>query len=169
MATTLGLVDFHFRVAVPERKLNVGPQAGQFDFTHYMQMMQTYEVGTGSNRVDAVYFRAPAALASTDIDLRGSLTSLDGTTITFPVVVGIFIRNHSTTDAEILTIGGSTNPFISWLAASGDGVKLGPGGLFALWNPQVGYATTAATADILTIAPATGTPTVSVMILGRQS
>lgn len=170
MATTLGTIDLMVKALIPEFLTNVGPQAGQGSFSHQFQRIQSYEVGNGANKANVVWSRPPTALsAPLDIDLRGTLTALDGSTITFPIVVGIFIENHSTTDAEILTIGGATNPFSTWLGAAGDGVKIGPRGIVAIWNPQVGYATTAGTADILSISSATGTPIVSATIVGRAS
>ncbi len=170
MATTLGQMSMQIRVSVPEWITNVGPQGGQASFVHQFVKEQTYEIGTGANRINAAWSRPPTALsAPLDLDLRGSLTAIDGSVVAFPIICGIFIQNHSTTDAEILTIGGSTNPFLTWLGASGDAVKLGPGGVLPLWNPQVGYATTAGTGDILSISSASGTPIVSALILGRSA
>lgn len=170
MPLTLGVADFQVRVTVPERKTGVGIQGGASEFAHIFDWFTRYEVGTGSNKVNAVYSKEEHALSATDLDLRGTLASvLDGSAVTFPIVTGIFFKNLSTTTGQYVTIGGSTNPFITWLAATGDGIRVGPGGFFMLWAPLDGYATTSGTADILTFTPATGTPTCSYMILGRSS
>lgn len=169
MATVLGVADFALSIRVPERKSGIFINAGTAEAAHVFDWAARYDVGTGAGRVNAVYSREPHSLSATDLDLRGSLTALDGTTVTFPVVCGIFFKNLSTTTGEYVTIGGSTTPFITWLAASGDGIRVGPGGFFILWSPNDGYATTAATADVLTFTPASGTPSCAYMILGRSA
>lgn len=170
MSTTMGGLDLDVRVRAYERKSSQGPQGLPLDFRHVFELITQYEQGSGASKVDAVWARPPSALSATDLDLRGAaMLSLDGTAVTFPIVMGIFLKNLSTTTGEYVTIGGSSTPFITWLNATGDGVRVGPSGWFGLWSPIDGYATTAASADILTLTPATGTPSVAMLIVGRSA
>ena len=105
--------------------------------------------------------------APVDLDLMGSLTSqLDGTTISFVDVVGVFIKYKSGTGD--LTIGQGSNPWITWLAATGDGVVIGPNGVFVWFSPN-GKSPTAGTGDILRLASSSGTITYDIMIIGRSA
>jgi hypothetical protein len=168
MALITSLLDIRFRAVTNERKTAVGIQQNNSYYDHVFEQIVQYANGTGSNKVDSVF---SARFTGTQaIDLRGSLTSvLDGSVVNFPIVTGIFLANLSVTTGESLTIGGGSNPFISWLIATGDGLKCGPSGMFVLTSPIDGYATTAATADILTVTAAAGSPQWDVMIVGRQS
>lgn len=171
MALLTGGARFECRVQVPEWKTAIGIQSGTSSFLHMFDFFQSYENGTGSNKIDAVYSSPSTSISgATDVDLRASLASvLDGSTVSFPIVCGVFIKNLSTTSGQYITVGAATTPWITWLGASGDAVRVGPGGFFALWSPVDGYATTAGTADILTLTPATGSPSYALMILGRSA
>jgi hypothetical protein len=164
-------IKFNQTIKVVERKTGVGIGPAVSFVEHVFSIVQDYEQGTGANKIDCVYSNRNTALSGgAPLDLRGSLASvLDGSTVSFPIVVGVFVKNLSSTPGEFITIGGGSNPFISWLSATGDGVKVGPGGSFQLFSPIDGYATTAGTADILQLTEGAGTPGVEVMIVGRQS
>lgn len=168
---THGGFEISLRAFIREYKTALGVNQGSSEFEHVLSQVKRYEAGDGAGRVNAVYSAYTDALSSTDIDLRGSLTNvLDGSTVTFPIVMGIFVVNLSETAGEYITVGGSTNPFSTWLSASGDGVRVyRKGGFLALWNPWDGYATTASTGDILTLAPAAGAPACAYMIVGRTA
>jgi hypothetical protein len=160
--------EFMLKIKAPERKTAVGIGQATSYYDHLFEFLAKYDNGTGANKVDAVWSGRLSGTQS--LDLRGSLTSvLDGSVVSFPVITGLFFKNLSSTPAEILTIGASTNPFITWLAATGDGVKLDPSGFFALYAPLNGYATTAGTADILTLTAASGSPSWEGLILGRSA
>ena len=63
--------------------------------------------GTGANQGNRVWHdQRSAAAAPDDLDLAGSLTDAFGATVTFAKIVGIFIKNNSTTTAEVLSVGG---------------------------------------------------------------
>jgi hypothetical protein len=128
-----------------------------------------YETGTDNSEIDRVWSDTRSAAASADdLDLRGSLASaIDGAVLNFAEVCCIAIRNRSSTGT--LSIGGGSNPFISWLGASGDIIKVPPGGILFLFNPVGGFATTAGTADILRIDPGADTIEYDVLIAGRSA
>lgn len=137
---------------------------------HLMEFAADYATGTGSNQQDRVYSTVLSLAGSAQtIDLLGSLTDSYGAALSFVEVTGIFIKNNSTTTGQFVTIGAGSNPFITWLKATGDGVVLGPGGIFCLTSPIDGYAPTAGTGDILTFDPGALTFTVSVLIIGRSA
>lgn len=171
MALLTGGARFEIRVTVPEWKTDIGVQGGTSSFLHQFDFFTNYENGTGANKINAVYSSPATAISgATDIDLRSSLTSvLDGSVVSFPLVVAVFIKNHSTTTGQYITVGAATTPWITWLGASGDAVRVGPGGILILTSPVDGYATTNATADILTLTPATGSPSYSLLVLGRSA
>ncbi len=135
-----------------------------------LTMPQVRGTGTASNTQDSVWTdtRTPAASADT-LDLRGVLTNAEGTAIQFAEVTGFGIANLSESTGEVLTIGAGSNPFITWLKATGDGVVLGPGGIFYISSPLDGYATTNSSADILTIDPGSDTISYEIIIIGRSS
>lgn len=130
--------------------------------------------GTAVDQADLIFHdrRTLTASANDDIDLAGSLVDAFGDTLTFAKIKGILIRNRSTTVGDILNIGGGSANFINWIAAAGDIVKLGPGGVFLLWNPSTaGYAVTATTADILRITEAGGANSVDydIVLIGTSA
>ncbi len=103
-------------------------------------------------------------------DLAGTLTSeLSGATVTFVEVVGIWIRNKSTTTGEILEIGAGSNPLLNFIKATGDAIKIGPGGVLLITSPVDGFAVTASTGDVLTITSASGTIAYEIAIWGRSA
>lgn len=170
MALYVDEARFDVDIRIPERKTALGIDQSPSYKDHVLKFVARYSNGVGVNKVDTAWSTYQVISGATDFDLRGSLTSvLDGSVVSFPIVMGLFIVNYSTTSGEYVTVGAGSNPWSTWLAASGDGVRVGPGGFKALWSPIDGYATTAGTGDILRVTPATGTPTVGLLLVGRQS
>lgn len=126
--------------------------------------------GSSTNEVRYAYSDSNSVAngAPVTYDLRGGLTSqLGAAAMAFAPVVGFAVRNKSATTAQNLQIGAGSNPFITWLLATGDGVVVGPGGFFAIESPIDGFATTAGTADILQIAASTSTISFDLLVWGR--
>lgn len=115
--------------------------------------------GSGAGQANRLWHdrRTVAQSTNDDIDLAGVLADVYGTTITLARVKALIIQHVSGTNP--LTIGVSpTNPWISWVAASGDGVVLRPSGLLVLaTNEATGYTVTAGSADVLRVANGAGT------------
>lgn len=129
----------------------------------------TITTGTGADQADRVYYgRRAASTTPEDIDLAaGSLTDIYGNAITFARVKLIYIKNRSTTTAEIISVGGDANGLVGWVGAAADFVNVRAGGVLLLFAPDAtGYAVTAGTGDILQIVSASGTPSVDVLIIG---
>lgn len=126
--------------------------------------------GTGNNMADRHYgLTSTVGTGGTSFDLAASLVDTFGSTITFVSIVGILIKNSSSTTGENIIVGNGTNPFLTWCGAGTHTVTVKPGGVFALFAPLDPYAVTASTGDVLKIAAATGTITYSIEIFGRSA
>lgn len=173
MSVGISFAKIDLLIRVPERNLGVGFGAVQaVTAPHVGEYTGKYFSGTGAEKVNRVWSGSFSSSVAVPLDLRGTaLKSLAdaGTAVTFPIVMGFLVKNRSTTTGQYLTVGGGSNPFISWLTATGDGVLVGPGGFHCIWSPIDGYATTEDTGDILTITPATGTIPFDVLLLGRSA
>jgi len=131
----------------------------------------TFAQGTGANAADIIYASRPSlSTGNLDLDLAGTLTDPAGNTVVFAEVCGIIVVNRSTTAAEIVTLGGATADFLTWLKATGDGVKIAANSMFCLCDPNAdAYVVTATTADILRLTSASGTPAVDLIIWGHSA
>ena len=127
--------------------------------------------GTGANQADLLWWDTRTlAAASEDLDLAASLVDVFDNVLTFVEIVGIYIRNQSTTTTEILAVGGAAgNQFINWVANSSDIINIGPDGFFFLWSPIDGYAVTATTGDLLKIDAGADTITYDIILIGRSA
>lgn len=129
--------------------------------------------GTVINTADRVYMKRHSIATGTPLalDLSGALTDLLGNTITMAKVTGIIVINNSLVVGEILSIGAGSNPLLNWIGATGDLVKVGPGGFHCQVDPSLAaYAVTGGTGDVLTIAAAAGAAvSVDVVIFGRSA
>jgi len=132
--------------------------------------------GTSAGQNDLVYAasRTVASSGSPDtIDLSGSLTMLDGTACVFARVTMLYIEHKGTAtsdDANILTVGGGSNQFSTWLGGTtGIKVRNNPGRFFLEAGDSTAYAVTASTADILQVATAAGTNVPYIVIICGRS
>lgn len=132
--------------------------------------------GTLSDQADLLYIaeRAFTASSADTIDLTGTLKDALGNNYNAAEVVGIVIANKSKAGVRntvALSVGAGTNPWFGMFGATGDVLKIPPGGLFALFGPDAnGLGTvTAATADILTVTPGAAAGAYQVAILGRSA
>lgn len=115
--------------------------------------------GNAANQANALWHdqRTIAASANDDLDLAGVLVDAFGAVLTFTKIKGLFVAAAAANTNDVLVGGLGTNGFFSWLGATGDLVKVGPGGLLALVRPDnAGYAVTAATADLLRVTNGAG-------------
>lgn len=163
-------VNLDLSAKVTERETGIGVGSVASQLVHLINVSAEYANGTGSLQSDVVHSGSISIATATTLDVRGSLSSvLTGDAVSFVEITGIVLRNTSSTAGQYVTVGGGSNPVTSIWGASGDAVIVGPGGLFVLTSPIDGYATTAGTADILTLTPATGTIGVDYVIFGRSA
>lgn len=128
--------------------------------------------GTTVGQIDSL--AAPsgsAAAAVATVDLRGSLSSpvTQLGTQSFTDLVLMWIENQATTTGKTLDVGAGSNPVTSWVKASGDAVKLYPGGFFLYYAGAVDdCGTTAATGDIISLDPGANTVAYQTLFAGRS-
>lgn len=160
--------DFDFLVQAKEE---LAGDLGTSKATWSLALSQFLASGTSANQFDVVYSDSHSAAAAVKTyDLLGSLASvLTGAAISFVTLNAVIIKNKSTTSTEILSIGGGSNPVAGLWGASGDIIKLGPGGLFVWFDPVDGIAPVAGTGDILQIDPGADTIEFDLLLLGRSA
>lgn len=140
------------------------------DFNPKLEKAYTFAPGTGANQADRLFMDTRSFLSATadQIDLAGVLTDAFGATITFVEIVAIMIVNKSTVT---LTVGAGSSPWFGMFAATGDAIKVPPGGMILLVAPDgSGMGTiTATSADMLTITPGAAAGDYDIAILGRSA
>lgn len=97
-------------------------------------------------------------------DLRGGQTDIEGTAINRANIALIAVKNKSTTTGQYITIGAGSTPITTLWGASGDASVVGPDSIALFMSTVDGFATTAATADILTLTAATGTISFDILV-----
>lgn len=137
-------------------------------------MGRQFTNGTAINQSDVIFCqqRTIADNVTPDsLDLSGSLLDPSGSAAVFAKVTAIAVKSLTTTAAEILSMGGGSNAFSSWLDTAAAKLIIGPDGFLLLSNPSLaGYAVTAGTGDILRMATASGTNVKYIIgILGRSA
>lgn len=112
--------------------------------------------------------RTLAASATEDLDLAGVLTDALGATIAAAEIVAIYVAAASGNTNNVNFSRTAVNGFVGPFLAAGDGIGIPPGDFVLLTNRN-GWAVTAASGDLITIANAgAGTAvTYDILILGR--
>lgn len=150
-----GVVDGTLDIGTATHKIQYGPSFAWGD-------------GTGADQIKQIFTdqRTLAASASEDLDLSGVLTNAFGVAIAFTKIRGIIIKAAATNTNNVIVGGASATQFATWVGAATHTIVVRPGGMFALFAPDVtGYAVTAATADLLKIANSAGSSSVTYDIL----
>ena len=146
---------------------------GNPSFDPSLKKVLQFLAGTAANQADMIWTdeRVVTTGANDDIDLAGVLASAFGATLTFAEIVGIIVVSDAA-NTTTLTIGAGTNPWITMFLATGDGIKVGPGGIFVNFAPDASGlgAVTAGTGDILRITNSAGaSATYKIVVLGRSA
>jgi hypothetical protein len=130
--------------------------------------------GAGADQAEVVWHdrRTLAGSQADDLSLAGGLVDAFGNVVELAAVKAVALRNRGADDDDVLAVGGhDTAPWLDWVAAAGDIVRVGPRGLLLLWNPSAaGYGVTPETADVLRIEN-TGNNTIEydVVIVGTRA
>lgn len=169
MATDLKFVlDLDARATERETGIAVGAVSSQL--IHQVVFAGDYANGTAASQNDVVFSGSASISTATALDVRGSLSSvLTGDAANFVELTALVLKNNSSTAGQYVSVGGGSNPVTSLWDASGDAARVGPGGLLVLTSPIDGFATTAGTADTITLTPATGTISVDYLLVGRSA
>lgn len=139
-----------------------------YDLNHTLDF--ALSSGTGAGQADLMFtdIRTLAASGTENLDLAGSLTDAYGATLTFVEVRAVLFKADSGNTNDVEITQPSSNGVPLFLAA-GDGIALGPGGVF-LWAcpADASVTVTASTGDLLTVTNgSSGTSvTYQVVILG---
>lgn len=112
--------------------------------------------GTAAGMADKVFSdtRTLAASGTENLDLAGSLTDALGAALTFARVKAIIIHAAAANTNNVVVGGDATTTFFGMFADETDAVVVRPGATLALFcgdADALGYAVTAATADLLKI------------------
>lgn len=135
-----------------------------------LEVDETIPTGTTNSTNDLVYQDTLSlAAAATSLDVRGALTTPCGAAAAFVEITTLFVKNKATTDGYYVSMGAGAAPITTMWGASGDILKIGPGGFLLLHNPITGYGTTATTADILYLDPGANTIAIDLVICGRSA
>ncbi len=161
-------VNLDLKVTINELETN---DLGLSKLEHAWSKIASYANGTASNEADLVYSDTLSLAGSAQtVDLAGTLASvLSGDVQTYVEVVGFAIVNKSTTTTETVIVGAGSNPWITWLNATGDAVVVGPGGVLIWTSPIDGGVVTAGTGDVLTLDPSAATFDVDLIVWGRSA
>lgn len=142
-------------------------------FAPELKSLLQFTNGTTANKADLIFTdtRSVNSASNDDIDLAGVLADAFGATITAAEIVGLMIKSAAA-NTTVLTVGAGSNPWITMFAATGDGIKVMPGGVFVNFAPDASGlgAVTAGTGDILRVANASGaTASYDIVILARSA
>ena len=167
MATFTGNVNVSVSGTLASESLDLGTASRTLNKSY----RQAFTSGTGANQANQMFAdtRTVSGSSNDDLDLAGVLTDGLGNTITFTSIKAIIINSVTANGDALHITDDGVSGFISWLGATGDIVKLRPGGSFMITNPEAnGYAVTAGTADILRIANQdAGAATYDITIIGE--
>jgi hypothetical protein len=130
--------------------------------------------GSGANQAQSFFGdqRTLAASASENLDLSGGLTDVFGAAIAFTKIKAILVKASADNVNDVVVGGHGAAAAASFFGDATDKVKVKPGGTMLLIAPDAnGYAVTAATGDLLTVANSgagTGV-TYDILIIGTTS
>lgn len=107
--------------------------------TESLSHLVTVTDGATANKATQVWADSGTLTASgtVAVDLSGALTNGVGATVAFTRVIGFSVK-ASTSNGSTITLGGAaSNAWEVWAGASGDTVKVRPGGSITILAPDV--------------------------------
>lgn len=136
----------------------------------------TFTDGTAAGSADRIWTdtRTLSASASEALDFSGSLTNVYGDSVIFADIRAIIVTAASGNTNNVNVTRATTSPEsgLPLFLASGDGIPVRPGGVFAWACPDAtGIPVTATTADRLTFTNSAGSTdvTYSVTVVGASA
>lgn len=123
--------------------------------------------GSGSGQANKLYEskdRSLSASSSENLDLAGSLTDPNGTTLTFTAIKGIWIGASSSNTNDVVIGNASSNAFVGPFGGATHTVAIRPGGKVLFEAPATGWTVTAGTGDILKVLNGGGSTSVTYSI-----
>lgn len=144
------------------------------DFEPVLRRIIDFVDGTGLAQADILFMdsRTVASATNDDVDLAGALSNAFGATFTAAEIVGIIV-DSDVGNTTVLTLGvAGTNPWTTMFAATGDGIKVFPGGIFLNFARDASGmgAVGAGASDVLRIGNASGaSATYRLAVLARSA
>lgn len=117
--------------------------------------------GSGANQASKIFSdrRTLAASGTEDLDLAGGLTGALGGALTFATVKALMISARPGNTNNVVVGPAAANGFLGPFGDASDRIAIRPGGVLLVTAPAGGWAVTAGTGDLLTVAnSAAGTP-----------
>lgn len=132
--------------------------------------------GTGTGQVNRAYIanRTLSAAGTEDLDVNGTaLVDVNGDAVALDNVKLIWVENTSPNGTGSINLmnaaaNGVGNGATGFVTAAGDKWNIPAGGC-GLWYSPTGFAVTAATADLITVAAPGTAATYTIVILGVDS
>jgi hypothetical protein len=163
------IADILVRIDVLETLAAKGAAQTAAQLRHLIDVRERRENGTGSLEQDLVYGnRLAITTTATDLDLTALTSELDGSTLTFAELTGVYLVHRGTTTAQNLLVGGATNA-VGIFSDATDIAVVGPSGKFIVESPIDGYTITNSSSDILRLDASTGSFDVDVILIGRSA
>lgn len=158
-------------VAHEESATGLGPPVVK---DHVFEVNQNIPGGTTAGRADLVYSatRNVNAGASDDLDLVGALQLAMGGNINAARLVGLYIKNTSTSTGNKLVVGGaaSNQLYAGLFGGSGHTIEVGPNGHLEWTSPTDPATVTGGTADLLRVNNPGATPIAyQILVLARSA
>lgn len=127
---------------------------GSVSFPAALNSSYTYTSGTGNNQIQVLWSdtRTLAASATENLDLAGVLATAIGGTFTTTAVKGVVITALAANTNTVVVGGAASNTWTGLFVDATDKIAVRPGYTFVIAGGSTGYAVTAGTGDILTIA-----------------
>lgn len=123
--------------------------------------------GTGASQANRIWTDTQSIAVATDIDLQGALVDAFGQTF-LPTKLRLLYVHAAAANTSTIVLGGDANsvPFLDTAATT---VTLQPDGVYLQVNPSTaGITVTAATGDIVQLAPGAGTQAFDIVLVGSQ-
>lgn len=165
--------ELSFRLSARQTGSN---EFGGPDFTPVVDKLYQLVNGTLADQCDILWVdeRTFAVSTADPIDLYGVLTSAFGATLNMAEIVAVVIIAESIAGVRTtvtLSVGAGSAPWFGMFGATGDVIKVPPGGMLVLVAPDAAGlgAVTPTTADTLTITPGAATGTYQIAILARSA
>lgn len=144
-------------------------------FRTMFEKVVDFASGVAANQIDQIYVDDGSAAATpATYDLKG------GAALTGPIrgagaasfvdVALMWFENQATTTGKLLDVGAGSNPFLSFVKATGDAIRIPAGGWCIWYAGQVDdQQPVAGTGDVLTIDPGANTVGFQFGVVGRSS
>jgi hypothetical protein len=127
--------------------------------------------GVGATQADKVFSESAKSIAGNyDVDLSGVLLDVFGAAILFARIKAIAIFVDPTSVSNVVLGAGAANQFVGPFGAAAHTISTRPGGATVLFAPDAtGWPVTAATADILRLAPSGASALFDWCVLGASA